>query len=362
MDAVSFPLVRYRGLGIAGACLSIAYGGLIIATFSQFPATSLFHVLYMLFWLALGILLVIVGAVGLVRCLTDVHMTPGGVELTLCGKIYRRYPLESLKTFCLIQRGVAKSQTTHLCISTRTVEQLAEQWEAKYPGDERARSRAALRRRTTWQEAYAGEYLRRLARTIPVMLPGKELLWLGFSLESLALLHHAYPDVPWLIAPEAQSSPMRYCEDSEPTTAVFPDTKKTLAFDASGICLVQGSRRKTLLHAADVRSIICLDRLMAGAGYYQKYLILSAESASDMIAAQEKCAAQLPPDLRSRLALRDACARKMPALVYWRKNTVAVPWFASREEALRALYPDAACFDCTNESLFRAIFGTGAQQ
>lgn len=349
MNTVSFPLIPHRGPGILGSCLALGYGGLIIGLLPQVPLTSFSFVMFRLIFPAIGLLFVVVGAVGLVRCLTTVHLTPDGIELTLFGKVYRRYPLENLKTFCLIQRGLAKSQSTHLCICTYTVEELASRRDAKHHGDERTRQNAALRRRTTWQEAYAGDYLRQKLQSVHFTIPGRELVWLGFRLESLALLRQAYPDIPWLIAPEAQSSPMRYSGDSNPTTAVFPDTKKALAFDADGVSLVHGNRRQLLLKAADICTIVCLDRLKAGGGYYQKYLILSAEAPAH----------GNQPDIWLRLALRAACIRKNPLLSYWQKDAVAVPWFAAREDALRTLYPDAACFDCTNETLFRAIFAQG---
>lgn len=348
MDAVAFPLIPHRRLGIAGSILALGYGGLIIGLLPQVPLTSFSFVMYHLIWPAIGLLFVIAGAVGMIQCLTTVHLTPGRVELTLCGKVYRRYPLENLKTFCMIQQGLAKYQSTHLCICTQSVEELAARQDAKHHGDARARQNAALRRRTTWQEAYAGDYLRQKLQSVHFTIPGRELVWLGFRLESLALLRQTYPDIPWLIAPEAQSSPMRYSEDSDSTSAVFPDTKKRLVFDTHGVHLVHGDRRQ-LLNAADIRTIVCMDRLVAGGGYYQKYLILSSEAPTQ----------QDQPDIWFRLALRAACIRRNPMMAYWKKDMVTAPWFAAREEALRALYPEADYFDCTNETLFRAIFAQG---
>lgn len=357
---ITFPL---SALGILAGFLSgicLISGGVILWGSLEILVSSLLAFLVYLPYVVLGLALLIGGAVGLLNSFLTVRLDPDSIALTALGRTVRRYPLEQLRTFALVQRGLAKSQTTHLCVSTKSVEELAELRAARIRADDRTRRLAAQRRRTTWQEAFAGDYLRKRAHTALFTRPGRDLFWLGCNLENIGLLRLAYPQVPWLILPEAQSSPMRYSGDSDPTTAVFPNTKQTIVFDEAGAAVVKKGNRTELFTADQIRTIVCTEQLFGGGGYYEKYLLLTTRTPEELIGEFKRRDLDTLRRLKGwqLLALHHACDARMPRFDPRGvgKDLVSVPWYAAREQTLRQLYPQAAYFDCSNEALFHAVF------
>ena len=364
-DVNRFPLA---GLGFLHAifCGGLLAAGLVtiwtaILMFLPNPLAILLGVGY----LTLGLLLAAGGAVGMVHGLTMVHLTPEGIVLTLFGRPYRQYAAKDLKAFALVQRGISKNQTTHLCISLKTPEELA----LVNNPDERTRRLAAQRHRATWQEALAAQYLRRRAKVIFWSLPGKDLVFLSFHMHTLGLLRLLYPQIPWLLAPESQSSHMLQRHETDPAMAPFEDRKKELHFREDGIHLKQRDNTRIVLEREQIRSIICLSLLNAGGGFYQKFLLLTHHTPEELMAQREaEVARQFGPDgldtLRQiagweQLALCESAQKLTSVWTYCPRNAVNVPWFAAREDFLRQLYPDAQYVDCSNEAIFDAIMKTG---
>ena len=362
---IFLPLSPLEWLGGILAAVCLAAGGFILwGSLDALLRSALAFVLFLPF-VFLGLAFCIGGAVGLVNSMLTVQLKPGGIELTAYGRVFRRYPLENLQTFALVQRGVAKSQTSHLCVCTKTVDQLADLRAKKIRADDRTRRLAAQRRHTTWQEAFAGEHLRKRVRSHFFTLPGRDMFWLGCNLETIGLLRMAYPQVPWLILPEAQSSPMHYAQDSAPTRSVFAGGKAAIIFDESGAVLEQNSRQTKLLAADAVRTIVCVETLCAGGGYYQKFLLLTAHTPDDLIGGYKRRHIDRLKLLKNwhLLALNQACAARMPLSDPWGngKDLVSVYWSPAREDALRQLYPRAAYFDCSHQALFDAVFDERSQ-
>lgn len=359
-NPISLPLSPLEWLGgiLAGICLSA--GSFILWGSLEILARSALSFLVCLPYVAVALAFCIGGAVGLVNSFLTVRLTPGGMELTAFGRVFRRYPLEQLQTFALVQRGVAKSQTSHLCVCTKTVAELADLRAAKIRADDRSRRLAARRQHATWQEAFAGDHLRRRVRTHFFTLPGRDMFWLGCNLETIGLLRLAYPEVPWLILPEAQSSPMRYANDSAPTRSVFAGGKAAIVFDENGAVLEQNGRQTKLLAADAVRTIICTENLCAGGGYYQKFLLLTSHAPEELIGTYKRRHLDRLKLLKNwrLLALNQACCARMPPADPWGngKDLVSVYWHPARESALRQLFPQAAFFDCSHQALFDAVF------
>lgn len=364
-ESISFPLSALEWLGGILAAVCLVLGGIVLWGSLGMLAGSVLSFLVCLPYVAVGLALCIGGAVGLVNAFLTVQLKPGGIELTAFGRILRRYPLEELRTFALVQRGVAKSQTSHLCVCTRTVDQLADLRAAKIRSDDRTRRLAAQRRHTTWQEAFAGDHLRKKANAALFTLPGRDMFWLGCNLETIGLLRLAYPEVPWLILPEAQSSPMHYAQDSQPARSVFAGGKAAIIFDENGAVLEQNGKQTKLLAADAIRTIVCTETLCAGGGYYQKFLLLTAHTPEELIGGYKRRHLDRLKLLKNwrLLALNQACAARMPLTDPWGngKDLVSVYWSPAREATLRQLYPQAAYFDCSHRALFDAVFHERSQ-
>lgn len=299
------------------------------------------------------------GAAWLLRSLLVVHMRPEGIEITLFGKTFRSYPADRLQTFCLLQRGLSKSQTTHLVISTLSIEEMA------VPRMRNPENRPKVPRRSapqTREEAFAEEYLRKGIKSIPWHIPKKDLFWLNFSLENMALLRLLYPHVRWLIAPESQSTPTIYSRDSDPAAVVFPGEKQIIVFHRDRISAMKGDAEKTLMEAPDIRSIIRVDDLDGGGSYWRTVLVLSRYSTQELVQFREKLIAAPRLALLRRLpcwhqlAVRNGVRLPDPALGHWNRHGVVIPWFPRREQTLRDLYPEAELLDCTNKTIFDLIY------
>lgn len=357
---VAFAL---SGMGVLGGVLSgicLVSGGIVLWGCLKILADSVPAFLISLPYVVFGLALFAGGLAGLLNSMVTVRLNPDGIALTAFGRVLRRYPAQQMHTIALVQHGLAKYQTTHLYLCTKTVEDLAAERAARIRADDRTRRLAAQRRRTTWQEAFAGDFLRKKAKTVLFAIPGRDGCWLSCNLETIGLLRLTYPQASWLILPEAQSSPMRYAEDSDPLRAVFPDGKKRAVFHQSGVTLEEKGRRTELLAADQIRTIVCTEILQAGGGYYEKYLLLIACAPEALIGAYNRRDMERLKLLKNweLLALNQACCARMPRFDPRGrgKDLVSVCWYPAREEALRQLYPHAAFFDCSNQALFNAVF------
>ena len=128
----------------------------------------------------------------------QLHFVPEGIAITLGRKTVGLYPAETIGLLCGVIHYGKSTQTPLLAVCKDTAAGIAARREAQLRRNPYYRGNIPYRkRRADWQEKFISEYLTRRLRAYGFTLR-RDILWLDWSAERLAVLQELYPHTTWV--------------------------------------------------------------------------------------------------------------------------------------------------------------------
>lgn len=193
--------------------------------------------------LPISALFLIVGVGSLVQAAGYLEFAPEEVRIRLFGGMIFSVSAERLAGLYIVCTPVKYGYGWQIGLSNHSIPELAQQQEQRLARGIFTRNELPFMKRSgDWQQKFAEDYLLRSAQKQQLflrtekkerhLLPPKDILWLDWSEDMLALLRYMYPHVPVETVPykEAQRNrnnwkdkdPTRYCRGFETCKSTAP--------------------------------------------------------------------------------------------------------------------------------------------
>ena len=143
--------------------------------------------------------MMLVDAVNLgLQLFAQLHLVPEGIAITLGRKTVGLYPAETIGLLCGVIHYSKSTQTPLLAVCKDTAAGIAARREAQLRRNPYYRGNIPYRkRRADWQEKFISEYMTRRVIAYGFTLR-RDILWLDWSAERLAVLQELYPHTTWV--------------------------------------------------------------------------------------------------------------------------------------------------------------------
>ena len=193
--------------------------------------------------LPIGVLLLIVGVSSLIQAAGYLELAPEEVRVRLFGRKIFSIPAEKLAGLYIVCTPVRYGYGWQIGLSDHSIPELTQLQEQRLAKGIFTRNELPfMKRNGDWQRKFAEDYLLRSAKMQQLflrlqknerhLLPPKDILWLDWSEDLLALLRYMYPNVPVETVPykEAQRNrnnrkdkdPTRFCREYETGKSAAP--------------------------------------------------------------------------------------------------------------------------------------------
>lgn len=267
------------------------------------------------------------------------HFWSDRITITCCGHTIRTIPATEIALVCRMKN----SFTDGLCLSCRSMDELAQLGEKKLLRSVFSRHNVPLRKRDpAWQEKFAMEYLFHLRQSAFGSAADSSLLWLELTPETMALVRYLYPqarvcDSMQYPFPQQLRNPAIALSGGDYLVDIQPD----------GLHILGSIRKKErlFLPAADLRCIVRADRYLPRRHY--RVLYLSTQPMQTMAQLGSKSVhsdwAKVP--FWDTLSATRYASHQVGSLFSRIEDGIGIEHTPETEALLRKLYPHAEWVD-----------------
>lgn len=339
--AMSVGVLAYGAAGgIAGTWLVILIG---------FPVVSLFPEAIAFSWLMfLPISLsVILFVLYFLQYLISVHFEPGHVSVYWLGIRVQTIPASELRLFCAVGNG----REDVLCLTSRSIEEMALLYERKLLRGFLTRSEVPFRKRKAdWQGEFVKGFVNDLRKSPIGMLKQRGTVMVEMKPELQYLLRKMHPQIPYRnYTGVASYYATRNGQSKDDHTIVIlsPHWDHSVALETDGLHISTRKGEKLHIPSQEIKTIVRVDAFINWHRHYPHHLplvFISCLPEEDLIYIAPKIAwdsiDESEPNRQSLLAMvaaskmvwRDAPPCKECCMMHFTENTI---------RKIRELYPHA---------------------